>query len=215
MEQNNAIQGSQEWFDDRLGRVTGSKDGGLPSIMGTKAAYEGLLYQKVGERLMEHVDMENMHESSMARGKRLEPEGVAAFEYVTGKKAYPSGLVKNPENEWIAYSPDGVINESEDVEVKCPEEKNYTKILESRQVPDEYVWQITQGFCANPKLMTRWFVAYNPDIPKHPIVIIKCNREDWQDHIDRAMAKQLQFLAEVEVKLAKIKSNENNPNHSK
>lgn len=204
---NNALQGTQEWFDDRLGRITGSKDGGLPAIMGTKAAYEGFLYQKVGERLMDHFDMENMYESSMARGKRLEPEGVAAFEYVTGKKVYSSGLIKNPENEWIAYSPDGIISESEDVEVKCPEEKNYTKILESRQVPDEYVWQITQGFCANPKLMTRWFVAYNPDIPKYPIVIIKCDRADWQERIDQAIAKQTQFLLEVDEKLKEIQTN--------
>lgn len=205
---NNFVQGTQEWFDDRLGRITGSKDGGLPAIMGTKAAYEGLLYQKIGERLMHHVDMENMNESAMNRGKRLEPKAVSAFEYVTGKKVYLTGLVKNPENEWIAYSPDGVISESEDLEVKCPEEKNYMRILESKKVPDEYEWQITQGFCANPKLMTRWFVAYNPDIPDYPIVIVRCDRADWQDHIDRAMDKQLTFLADLELKLAEIKSNQ-------
>ncbi len=206
MTQSNHEQGSQEWFDDRLGRVTGSKGGGLPDIMGTKDAYEGLLYQKVGERLMDHVDMENNDESARNRGKRLEPEGLSAFEYVTGKKTYPSGLVKNPENEWIAYSPDGLISESEDVEVKCPEEKNYMRILESKKVPKEYEWQITQGFCTNPKLMTRWFVAYNPEIKDYPIVIVRCDRADWQDHIDRAMDKQLQFLADVEIKLAQIKS---------
>lgn len=206
MNTSNYLQGTQEWFDDRLGCVTGSKDGGLPAIMGTKKAYDELVYQKVGERLMSHVDMDNMYESAMNRGKRLEPEGIKAFEYVTGKKVYPAGFVKNPENQWIGYSPDGIISESEDVEVKSPEEKNYTKILDSKKVPDEYEWQITQGFCSNPKLMTRWFVAYNPDITEYPIVIIRCDRADWQDHIDRALEKQLQFLAEVEAKVLEIKS---------
>lgn len=205
MKVSNHEQGSQEWFDSRLGVVTGSKDGGLPAIMGTKAAYEKLVYKKVGERLMKHVDMDNMHESALNRGKRLEQEGLAAFEYVTGKKTYSVGLVKHPEYEWIGYSPDGIISETEDVEVKCPEEQNYTMILESKKVPDEYEWQITQGFCANPKLMTRWFVAYNPDIEDFPIVIVKCTREEWQGHIDRAMAKQLEFIAEVEIKLSVIK----------
>ena len=200
----NLLQGTAEWHNRKLGTVGGT---GLQDIMGTPYKRGETLYEIIAERLTPEVDMEHLHEPSMSRGMRLENEAVLAFEYVTGKKTERCGICEKDDNRYITYSPDALVldtDETEDVECKCPEGKNYMKIVLSNEVPKEYHWQIVQGFCVNPKLETRWFVAYNPDIPLHPIHIIPCLRSEYADDIMKAQEETAKFLEEVEEKLASL-----------
>lgn len=197
-------QGTKEWFEAKLGVITGTV---LEDIMGTWKKREDTLHELLGETLTPSIDMDFIHEASMNRGSRLEPEAVLAFEYVTGKKVEKVGLCVSDEDPRIAYSPDGIIAEtddSEDIECKCPEAKNYMKIVMSDEVPKEYKWQIVQGFCVNPKLKKRWFVAYNPDIPSYPIHIIEVTRESLYESIDQALNAQKEFLADLDFRLIEV-----------
>lgn len=191
----NLQQGTKEWFEMKLGKITGTV---LADILGTPKAREGCLAEILSERLTPEVDVEHMHENAMARGTRLEPEALAAFEYVTGKQVERVGYCESDDNPWIGYSPDGIIGDTEDVEIKCPEGKNYMKIVLSNEVPKEYKHQIIQGFVVNPRLQTRYFVAYNPDIVKYPIHIIPVHRDSVKYEIESAIMAQLEFLGEVE-----------------
>jgi putative phage-type endonuclease len=198
---NNFGQGTPEWFNYKLGRITGTV---LADILGTPKKREDTFAEIVGERLTPEVDMEHLHENAMARGSRLEPEARLAFEYVTGKKVEQVAFVEHDEHTYIGYSPDGIISETEDLEIKCPEAKNYMKIVLSNEVPKEYHWQIVQGFVTNPKLEIRWFCAYNPEIPSNPIVIIPCKRSDYADDIAKAFDAERKFIEEVEQKLKEL-----------
>jgi len=82
-------QGSKEWHEYKLGRITGTV---LENIMGTAKARESCLAEIVSERLTPTIDMDTLHENAMMRGVRLEPEAITAFEYVTGKKIERVGL---------------------------------------------------------------------------------------------------------------------------
>lgn len=191
-------QQTEEWHNLRLGKITGTV---LADLYGTPKARESAFYEILAERLTPSVDMEYLQENAMTRGNRLEYPAIQAFEYVTGKKVERAGFCESDENEFIGYSPDGMIGETEDVEVKSPLGKNYMKIVLTNEVPKEYHHQIIQGFVVNPKLQKRYFVAYNPDIVSYPIHIIEVTRESLAEEIAEALEIEKTFIQEIEEKL--------------
>lgn len=199
---NDIEQGTEAWHQIRKGKITGTT---LKAIMGTPKARQEAKYEIIAERLTIGVDMD--YENPMDRGHRLESEALAAFEFETGKKIETTGYIEQDDNSLIGYSPDALVmdtNDEEDVEVKCPLGKNYVKMWLTNEVPEEYYWQMVQGFAVNPVLKKRWFVGYNPDISIHPLHIIEVKREDVETDIKTAIEKQNVFLSEVESELGKI-----------
>lgn len=199
---NDIQQGTEEWHQMRKGKITGTT---LKAIMGTPKARQEAKYEIIAERLTIGVDMD--YENPMDRGHRLESEALAAFEFETGKKIETTGYIEQDDNSLIGYSPDAIVsdtNDAEDVEVKCPLGKNYVKMWLTDEVPEEYYWQMIQGFAVNPILTKRYFVGYNPDITVHPLHIIEVNRSEVENSISVALEKQNAFLLEVESELAKI-----------
>lgn len=186
-------QRSDEWFHLRKGKVTGTT---LKAIMGTPKARQDALYEVIAERLM--VGIPDEMENAMDRGLRLEEDAISTFELETGKSVERMGLVVREENENIAYSPDGLIGEDEDIEVKCMGGKNHVKLWLTDKVSDEYAWQVVQAFVVNEKLQKRNFVGYNPDITIHPLHIIEVLREEIAAEIAQAKKAQEAFLQEVE-----------------
>lgn len=195
---DNIIQGSDDWHQLRKGKITGTT---LKAIMGTKYAREQAYYEIIAERLLSGLEDD---ENPMDRGIRLEPDAIASFEMETGKMVERTGFCQMEGNDKIAYSPDGLIGEEEDVEIKCMGGKNHVKLWLTNEVPDEYWWQVVQAFVVNPKLKKRYFVGYNPDITVHPIHIIEVKREQVLEDIENAEKSQKEFLEEVENKLKEI-----------
>ena len=194
-------QGSQEWHHIRKGKITGTT---LKAIMGTKAARQEALYEIVAERLTNGRELQE-GENAMDRGNRLEPEAVAIFEFETGKKTEKIGFAQSDRNDFIGNSPDRMISntkEEEMLEIKCPLGKNYVKMWEKDEVPDEYSHQVTQYFVVNDNLKTLYFMGYNPNIPVHPFHIMTIKRESILYEIESARDAQETFLQEVEANLA-------------
>ena len=186
-------QGSSEWHHIRKGKITGTV---LKGIMGTPKARKTALYEVLAERLTVGVDME--YENAIERGLRLESDAVASFELEKDKKVELTGFCEDDTNPFIANSPDGLIGETEGVEVKCMGGTNHIKMWLENKVPDEYEWQVVQYFIVNEKLQKLYFVGYNPDIPIHPLHIIEVGRESILSDIVNAKKSQEVFLKEVE-----------------
>lgn len=201
MKKYNIEQKSDEWFQIRKGKVTGTY---LKSIMGTPKARQDAIYEMIAERLTEGVDDNDDYENPMARGNRLEPDAITMFEFETGLKVEKVGFCENDNNFLIANSPDGVIGETEAIEVKCPLGKNYVKAWLTNVVPDEYFYQMIQYFIVNEKLEKLYFVLYNPQITVHPLHIIEVKRETLLEDIQEAVESETAFLKEVESQLEKI-----------
>lgn len=193
---NNIEQKSEEWLHLRKGKITGTT---LKAIMGTPKARQEAIYEVIAQRLT--VGVETEYESDIDRGNRLEPEAIAMFELYSGKKVSQIGFRESDDSEFIANSPDGGVEETqntEDVEVKCPAGKNYVKAWLTNKVPEEYHWQVVQYFIVNEKLETLHFVLYNPTIAMHPLHVIEVKREDIKDSIEDAKIEQVAFLNEVD-----------------
>ena len=200
MKKHNVDQKSSQWFQLRKGKITGTT---LKAIMGTPAAKKDAVYELIAQRLTVGVSGDD-YENAMDRGTRLEPDAVAMFELETNKRVEKVGFCENDDEASISNSPDGLIGETEAVEVKCPMGKNYVKIWFENEIPKEYYWQVVQYFVVGPKLKKLYFVAYNPDIPTHKLHIIEVARETLNDDIDKAREAQEEVIAEVNGKLKGI-----------
>lgn len=201
MRKYNIEQGTSEWHQLRKTHLTGTA---LKGLMGTPRARQEAIYEVIYNRLRVGIDNEDEYENAMERGKRLEPDAIAEFEFQTGKTVEQIGLCESDENPAIGQSPDGYIvgtDDTEAIEVKSMG-KNHIKLWLTNEVLDDYEWQVVQYFVVNPKLQKLYFVGYNPEIPAHPIHIIEVLRDEIK--IKLAKEKQTIFLQEVDAILSTI-----------
>lgn len=198
---NEIEQGTDEWHQIRKGKITGTT---LKAIMGTPKARQDAVYEIIAERLTLGIESETSMENAMDRGLRLESDAITMFEFETSKQVERTGFCEDDTNPQIANSPDGLIGETEAIEVKCLGGKNHVKMWLTNSIPDEYYWQAIQYFIVNEKLEKLYFVGYNPDIPIHSLHIIEIKKEEIEEDITKARVSQEQFLKEVEEQLSKI-----------
>jgi len=190
----NIEQGTDEWFQIRKGKITGTT---LKQIMKNNSTRQEAIYEIIAERLTSGLSAETDHENAMDRGNRLEPDAIAFFELQYGVQVERVGFCEDDTNPLIANSPDGLIGDTEAIEVKCPGGKNYVKMWLTNKVPDEYYWQVLQYFIVNEKLEKLYFVGYHPDIEVHPMHVIEVYRGDLEKMIIDARESQEAFLSEV------------------
>lgn len=197
----NFEQGTPEWHQWRKGKITGTT---LKDIMGTPKKREDALYEIIAERLTVGVEDSENYENAMDRGLRLESDAVSAFELETGKSVEVIGGAEDDKDPMIANSPDGLIGETEAIEIKCLAAKNHVKMWLKNEVPDDYKWQVVQYFVVNEKLERLYFVGYHPDVTMHQLNIIIVTREKILDEIKKAVVGQKQFLLEVDNIIKKL-----------
>lgn len=199
MKKHNLEQRTDEWHFLRKGKITGTTLKGLMSSK--KDTREDAEYELIAERLSTGAESD---ENAMDRGTRLEPEALAAFEFETGRSVEVCGFCEHDDEQFIAQSPDGLIGETEAVEVKCLAGKKHVRAWLTNEIPDDYYWQVVQYFVVNPRLELLHFVCYNPDIPVHPLHIIPKRRAEIAEDIEKARQTQTEVLARINEKLQGI-----------
>jgi len=191
----NVEQNTEQWFELRKGKVTGSKK--IRPKRGNNRL-DGF-YELAADKL--ETGKEDM--SATEQGHVLEPRAIAAFEELTGKTVETNMMWISDDNPDIAISPDGAIKDkngvyTEATEVKCLAGKNYIRAVEENAVPSDYSDQALQYFVVNPDLKTLYFVFYDPYITAKPLHVIEMHRtEELQKEVDEYKAFQLKTLAEV------------------
>ena len=85
-------QGSQEWFDARLGSIGGSS---IASVVakGQGKMRKNLLYRLAGE-ILSGEKYESYTNDNMQRGIELEDKARREYEFATGKEVKQVGLIK-------------------------------------------------------------------------------------------------------------------------
>lgn len=130
---NEIEQGSREWHDWRSQGIGASE---APDIMGV-----GYLtpHQLWSERL--GLTPKRESNSSMSRGRELEPLARQKFITETGIEMHPD-LRVHPGYNWMRCSLDGISNDGESiVEIKCPNRERHQMALDG-VIPPEYFPQI-------------------------------------------------------------------------
>lgn len=187
----------EAWFAGRLAKITGSRLGSIVVKRGTGKKIG--FYELIAERLGIPAD----DESAMDRGTRLESEAVAMFAQTSGKEVDTSLVIwTRDDNENIAISPDGFIagkkKIKEAVECKCLSSARHIEAYLTKQIPDEYHYQMLQYFIVNDDLEVLHFCFYDPRLIAKPFFVIEVKRADVQEEVTQYLEYQKQTLLEVD-----------------
>ena len=180
-----------EWLETRRGRITGTRLKDLVVKRGTKPK-KGY-YELIAER----VAIPASNENSMDRGTRLEDEALQRFTRETGKEVNGELIIWSREDcPDIAISPDGMIGTTEAVECKCLSSASHLEAWITKEIPDEYEYQVLQYFIVNDELKTLYFTFYDPRMP-NDFFYLEVKREDVQEKVDECLALEREVLEKI------------------
>lgn len=194
----NIEQGSPEWHDLRLGKLTGSS---AAKLFGTPAAREKYLYDRAAEIVTGcRCDSDECTRGQhTARGSEFEEIALMKYTVATLHEVQKVGFVQL--NEFVGCSPDGLIGDDGMIEVKVPDSNNYFRqVLEIasngvKAIPSEYYYQIQFNLFVCGR---KWcdYVLYNPkhEAKGKSLFIIRVERDDSMQNaiasiIDESVAK--------------------------
>jgi putative phage-type endonuclease len=197
------IQGSSEWFYQRLGKVTASRVADV--IAKTKTGYstsrDNYMAQLVVERLT-FTKTESYTNAAMQWGTDTEPFARAAYEATQGVMVEEVGFVRHPTIEWAGASPDGLVGDDGCIEIKCPNTLTMIETLLSQKVPGKYFTQMQfQLACTGRKWCD--YVVFDPRMPaKAQLFVKRVDRDDT--YIAEIEAEIVKFLAEVDSQVQQL-----------
>lgn len=190
-------QGSPEWHQSRLGKVTASR---MSDVMArTKSGYGAGRKNYMAELLCERLtgSREDCYiNAAMQRGTDLEPMARGRYEIENDILVIETGLVDHPEIENFAASPDGLVGEDGLVEIKCPNTAQHIEFLRTGKIDDKYQKQMTaQMLCTGRKWVD--FVSYDDRLPSP--LDYKCKRFELDKKAASEMLSELaDFLSELD-----------------
>lgn len=201
-----AEQRSPEWFQARLGRLTGSRAGDvLASIKnGEAAARRDYRLQLVCERLTGQIQEDAFVSKEMVRGIEKEPEAFAAYEARTGEMVQRSGFLAHVQHH-AGCSLDGHMDNFIGIlELKVPKSATHLKYLKNNTVPPEHVPQITHNLWITGADYCDFLSFDDRFPPALQTFLIRVNRSDVD--LKAYEVSALKFLAEVDTELLSLRA---------
>ena len=189
-------QGTAEWFNERIGKVTASRVADILATIktGESASRANYRWQLVCERLT-GLKEETYTNTSMETGTEREPLARAAYEHLKGVFVTEVGFIPHPNIEMAGASPDGIVEDGL-IEIKCPGQNAHGQTLLSKKAPTKYIPQMQMQMASTN---TNWcdFVSYNPTFPDHlQLVVVRVAKDP--EYILNMETEIIKFLAEVD-----------------
>lgn len=173
----NILQRSEDWHSGRCGKITASRIKDIAANPGKGKALNATQLNVLGERLT-GVQVETPPNTKMQWGIDNEPNAIAAYENLTGEFVIGTGLIDHPAIALSGASPDGLIGSDGQIEVKCPDTTTHLNTLLTKEVPAEYIPQITWQLACTRRTWCD-FVSYDPRLPeKLQIIVIRVFAKD-------------------------------------
>lgn len=139
---HNIEQGSEAWFAEKAGKVTGTRFKALVAGEST-ATYKDLVTDIACEIITGRMQ-ESYSNANMEHGTETEPIARAEYERLFDIEVKTVGFVTPEEDHkyfgWIGVSPDGLTDGM--LEIKCPMMKTHLGYIEANKLPAEYRYQV-------------------------------------------------------------------------
>ena len=210
MSNEELIQGSDEWFSARRGKITASRLGDLmkktkygESTYKTRLRTELAIERITGKSASSVVMNQAMHD-----GIEREPEARQLFEAITGKEVALCGSFDHPSIVNTSASPDGLLRgENAILEIKCPTAVTHVKNVMADGMDRRYLYQVAWQMACTESTHG-YFASYHPDFP--PELRLKWVRVERDDDLILDISKAVkQFDIEVEDLINNIKKGGN------
>lgn len=164
-------QRSQTWYKERYGKFTASKIIDLLGIKGLGLTGETYAVERAIEQLFGEVE-EGFTSKDMQRGIDLEPKAFAKFVEV-----HPNLKVQNCSffayGEHAGASPDGLIDDSAILEIKCPKGKKFFRLVAEENIDKVYIAQMQMQMLATGRNKAYFFnyLELNDKVYHHTIIV--------------------------------------------
>ena len=196
-------QGSSEWLELRLGKVTASKfkdvmtngRGGKPSV--TAKSY---MIKLVAE-ILRGEPMPFFESDAMKWGTETESQARAMYELKNDVDVKEVAFVQL--NEFVGVSPDGLVGDDGLLEIKCPNtETQIKRFLEDTGLPSDYEAQVQGQLWVTGR---KWcdFVSFDPRIDVEASYIQTRVYRD-EEYIAKLEEKVSIFVEEMKLMINKL-----------
>ena len=199
------LQGSDEWKEYRLGKVTASR---LSDVLATtKNGYSASRANYMAELICERLTgaaAEHFVSKEMQWGTEHEEEARVAYEEKTGEIVQQVGFIDHPTIPMCGASPDGFVSTDGGVEIKCPNTATHISTLLSGKADSRYYAQMQWNMECSGR---RWwdFVSYDPRMPGRLRLFVA--RVPYDAHfISKACIEVGKFLDELADKVSSLEA---------
>jgi putative phage-type endonuclease len=201
-------QQTEQWFTDRLGKVTASR---LADVLAkTKTGYSASRSNYMTQLVLERITKtraESYSNAAMQWGNEQEPFARAAYEAHTGQMVEEVGFIQHPDIEDAGASPDGLVGDDGMVEIKCPSSSTALEcwLIHAQggnPVDAKYYAQMQwQMRCADRSWCD--YVVFDPRMPaKAQLFVFRVQRN--AEFLKIAEDEVITFLTEVDIKVAAL-----------
>ena len=165
----NCEQGTEAWMEARLGVPTATGASRIITPTG-KASSQARAY--MAELVAEYVIGETKDEFRgtewMERGKILEPDARAFYEFHNDDDVTKVGFVYRDDTRTAGCSPDSLVGDDGMLELKCPMAHTHVAYHMMGDVPTPYIVQLQYQLWITGR---KWvdFMSYHPDFPPYLI----------------------------------------------
>jgi putative phage-type endonuclease len=155
-------QGTDRWFEQRLGKVTASRIADVLMKPST-AGFQNYKAQLICERLTGERS-ETFTSAAMQHGTETEPQAAAIYQLSTGVAVEEVGFIEHPNIKMSGASPDRLVDGDGLLEIKCPQKTKHIKNLLGEKIDRAYLLQMQwQMACTERDYCD--FVSFNPEFP--------------------------------------------------
>jgi len=191
------LQGTSEWHQLRLGKVTASRVADIlaKTKTGVSASRQNYLIELALQRVTGQIE-ESYINPAMQWGTDNEPKARMAYEVFNDVLVEQVPFVDHPTIKGFGASPDGLVNLDGLCEIKCPNSATHWSYIKSGEPPNKYFIQMQVQLACTQR---EWndFISYDPRMPERSRLFVK--RVFRDDKFIGIMENEVkQFLDEVE-----------------
>ncbi len=196
-------QGSQEWLDLRLGKITASRVADIMSNgRGGKTSQKAESYMnELISEILTGSQAEFYINAAMEWGNECEPQARAMYELQNDVDVVEVAFIEL--NDYVGVSPDGLVGEDGLLEIKCPTSKKQIDRALSDSYHADYKAQIQMQLWVSGR---KWcdFVSFDPRIKGSASYLQETVYRD-EDYIKEMESRINNFVDSMLDKLAKLK----------
>ena len=192
-------QRTEEWFAQRIGKVTASRVADVMATIksGEAATRKNYRMQLVCERLTGKKE-ESFTNSHIERGIELEPVARSMYEINNNFFVKEVGFIEHATIPMSGCSPDGLVGDDGLIEIKCPTVANHIESITGLPVgtvPSKYIPQIQWQMACTGR---NWcdYVSFNNELPDNLQLFVKRVYRD-DEYIANMEKEVIAFLGEV------------------
>lgn len=197
------IQGSDEWMQARLGKLTASRlaDALAKTKSGWGASRANLMAELVAERLT-GANAAAYTNAAMQWGTDNEPHACAAYAFRHDVDLEEVGFIDHPTIAMSGASPDRLVGADGLLEVKCPNTATHLETLRGGSVPAKYVTQMMWQMACTGRAWCD-FASFDPRLPEPMRLFVQRVPRDAAA-IAELEREALAFLAELDATMADL-----------